>query len=160
MQRHDKSFTSIANLMNILELRNSALALLLAAGGACFAQSSNAPAGYVKNVTGAASVTSSGKTVKAQPGTPLLTGDIIRTEPDSSLGLTLKDNTLISFGPSTEFSLDAYLFAPAKGDLKLGGRIASLLTEDEPDINIDTFSDWEMAQQHIHSWKNLQRESL
>jgi CMP-N-acetylneuraminic acid synthetase len=46
-----------------------------------------------------------------------------------------------------------------QGEL-LGGRIASLLTEDEPDINIDTFSDWEMAQQHIHSWKNHQSESL
>ncbi|WP_031528195.1 acylneuraminate cytidylyltransferase family protein [Dyadobacter crusticola] len=41
----------------------------------------------------------------------------------------------------------------------LGGKIASLLTEDEPDINIDTFSDWEMAQHHIHLWKNLQKES-
>ncbi|WP_439556292.1 acylneuraminate cytidylyltransferase family protein [Dyadobacter sp.] len=41
----------------------------------------------------------------------------------------------------------------------VGGKIASLLTEDEPDINIDTFSDWEMAQNHIHLWKNLQKEN-
>jgi hypothetical protein len=97
------------------------MALLITAGGAAFAQ----PAGYVKNVTGDASVTSAGKTVKAQPGTPLVAGDVIKTGVASSLGLTLKDNTLMSFGPSTEFSLDDYLFAPAKGDLKLGGKIAS-----------------------------------
>ena len=107
--------------MNISALRHPAIALLLAVTGTSFAQ----PVGYVKNVTGAASVTSAGKTVKAQPGTPLSAGDIIRTEPASSLGVTLKDNTLMSFGPSTEFTLDAYLFAPAKGDLKLGGKIAS-----------------------------------
>lgn len=121
MQRLHTTFTSIPNLMNIFELRTPALALLVVAGGACFAQT----AGYVKNVTGEASVTSAGKTVKAQPGTPLLTGDVIKTELASSLGVTLKDNTLMSFGPSTEFTLDAYLFAPAKGELKLGGKIAS-----------------------------------
>ncbi len=107
--------------MNILKLQHFGCAILLAAGGACHAQ----PAGYVKNVTGEASVISGDKTVKAQAGTPVAAGDVIKTEAESSLGLTLKDNTLMSFGPSTRFTLDAYLFAPSKGDLKLGGRIAS-----------------------------------
>jgi hypothetical protein len=29
----------------------------------------------------------------------------------------------MSFGPSTEFTIEDYLFAPTKGGLKLGGRI-------------------------------------
>ncbi|WP_239467051.1 FecR family protein [Rhodoferax koreense] len=95
--------------------------MLLASAAACFAQ----PVGYVKTLTGEASVQSGGKTAPARVGTPLAVGDVIRTAAASSLGVTLKDNTLMSFGPSTEFTLDAYLFAPAKGDLKLGGRIAS-----------------------------------
>jgi len=108
-------------MMSIYALRSLGYALLLVTCGACPAQ----PAGYVKNVTGEATITSAGKTVKAQAGTPLATGDVIKTEAASSLGITLKDNTMMSFGPSTQFTLDAYLFAPAKGDLKLGGRIAS-----------------------------------
>jgi len=107
--------------MNISTYRHAVLVLLLGSSALCLAE----PAGYVKNVTGDASVISGGKTVKAQPGTPLAAGDTIKTEPASSLGLTLKDNTMMSFGPSTQFTLDSYLFAPAKGDLKLGGKIAN-----------------------------------
>ena len=83
------------------------------------------PAGYVKTVGGEATVTSAGKTVAATAGTTLLAGDVIKTGPGGSLGVTLRDNTLMSFGPSTSFTLEDYLFAPAKGDLKLGGKIAS-----------------------------------
>lgn len=107
--------------MNIHAIRNLGCALLLTSAAAAFAQ----PAGYVKTLTGEASVDSGGRIVKAQVGTPLTAGDVIRTAAASSLGVTLKDNTLMSFGPSTEFRLDDYVFAPAKGDLKLGGRIAS-----------------------------------
>ena len=32
--------------------------------------------------------------------------------------MTLQDNTLLSFGPNTEFVVDEYLYAPGKGDLK------------------------------------------
>ncbi len=82
-------------------------------------------AGYVKTVTGEANIVSGGKTVAAQAGTPVAAGDVIKTGPSGSMGVTLKDNTVMSFGPSTSFTLEDYLFAPAKGDLKLGGKIAS-----------------------------------
>ncbi|MCE7063524.1 cytidylyltransferase domain-containing protein [Dyadobacter sp. CY343] len=38
----------------------------------------------------------------------------------------------------------------------LGGRIASLLTEGEPDINIDSYADWEAAQIQIDKWRQYQ----
>ena len=41
----------------------------------------------------------------------------------------------------------------------LGGKIASLFAEGEPDINIDSYADWEMAQKQIHTWKQSQNES-
>lgn len=81
--------------------------------------------GYVKSVKGEAFVDSGGKAVRAQVGTALKVGDVIRTGADGAAGITLKDNTVMSFGPSTRFTLEEYLFAPAKGDLKLGGRLAS-----------------------------------
>ena len=102
-------------------LRIGCCVLSLWAAGACWAQ----PAGYVKNVAGQASIVSGGRTVAATPGTALAAGDTVRTGADGSLGITLRDNTMLSFGPSTAFTLEEYLFAPAKGDLKLSGRIAT-----------------------------------
>ena len=81
--------------------------------------------GYVKTVSGEATVVTDGKSVPAKPGTPLKVRDTIRTGAGGSMGITLKDNTVMSFGPSTQFVLEEYLFAPAKGDAKLGVRLAS-----------------------------------
>lgn len=81
--------------------------------------------GYVKTVKGEAFVDSGGQAIKAVEGTPLKVSDVIRTGANGSVGITLKDNTVMSFGPSTRFTLEEFLFAPAKGDLKLGGRLAS-----------------------------------
>jgi hypothetical protein len=39
------------------------------------------------------------------------------------MGITLKDATVISLGPETEFSIDDYAYAPAKNKLKLGSRL-------------------------------------
>ncbi|MFC7410180.1 FecR family protein [Hydrogenophaga atypica] len=81
--------------------------------------------GFVKTAKGESFVDSGGQAVRAAEGTPLKVGDVVRTGADGAVGLTLKDNTVMSFGPSTRFTLEEYLFAPAKGDLKLGGRLTS-----------------------------------
>jgi hypothetical protein len=75
--------------------------------------------GYVKTVGGDASVVVAGKTVKAEPGTPVLRGDTLKTGKPGSIGVTLKDNTILSVGPDTELVVDEYLYAPAEGQLKL-----------------------------------------
>ncbi len=80
--------------------------------------------GYVKTVSGDAFVISDGKSINAVSGTSIQLGSVIKTAANGSLGMTLKDNTLLSFGPSTEFTIEDYLFAPGKGSLKLGCRIA------------------------------------
>lgn len=82
-------------------------------------------AGYVKTVVGQASIVSAGNTVAAQPGMALAIGDAVRTGADGKLGLTLKDNTMLSFGPSTSFTLEEFLFAPTEGRLQLGGSIGA-----------------------------------
>lgn len=82
------------------------------------------PIGYVKTVTGDASVTTAGATVKAVPGTPLQQGSVLRTSAKSSLGVTFQDNTLMSFGPDTEVAVDEYLYQPSQGKLKLGTRVS------------------------------------
>jgi len=107
--------------MNMKHLRIAGCAAALMAAVAVGAE----PAGYVKTVTGQASIVSNGRTVAATPGAVLAAGDTLTTGADGSLGVTLRDNTLLSFGPSTSFTLENYLFAPAKGELRLGGRITN-----------------------------------
>ncbi|WP_326534136.1 FecR family protein [Pseudorhodoferax sp.] len=96
-------------------------ALLSVASSGAWAQ----VAGYVKTVSGQASIVSAGTTTPARPGMPLTIGDVVQTGADGSLGLTLKDNTMLSFGPSTTFTLEDFLFAPAQGRLQLGGSIGA-----------------------------------
>ena len=91
-------------------------ALILLSG---LAQAQQDPIGYVKTVTGDAWITTMGQRVKAELGTPVMIGSQIKTQPGASLGVTFKDNTVMSFGPDTEMNVDEYTFAPAQGHLKL-----------------------------------------
>jgi hypothetical protein len=79
--------------------------------------------GYVKTVTGDAFVVTTGQVTKAAPGTPVMQGSTLRTGANSTLGLTFRDNTIMSFGPQTEMVVDQYLYAPAKGELGLSTRL-------------------------------------
>ena len=88
-----------------------------------WSQAATEPVGYVKTVTGEAFVVTTGQSVKAQPGTAVLLGSLLKTSKASSMGVTFKDNTLMSFGPDTEMTVDEYLYAPAEGDLKLSTRL-------------------------------------
>lgn len=82
-----------------------------------------APIGYVKTVTGDASVTTAGKKVKAEAGTAIHEGSVLQTGAKSSMGVTFKDETVMSFGPDTLFTVDEYLYVPAQGKLKLGSKL-------------------------------------
>jgi hypothetical protein len=80
--------------------------------------------GYIKTVVPDASILVGGRTIKAIPGMPIQTGYVLKTGPQGSMGVTFRDNTMMSFGPSTELVVDEYLYAPGKGDLKLGATMA------------------------------------
>ena len=81
------------------------------------------PIGYVKNITGDASITTNGDIIKARIGTPIYNNSVLNTRVKSSMGITLKDATVISLGPETEFAIDDYAYAPAQNKLKFGSRI-------------------------------------
>src|SRR6188768_4153092 len=76
--------------------------------------------GYVKTVAGDATVVDNGKPIKTQVGTPIKMGNSLKTGAKGSMGVTFKDNTVMSFGSDTELTVDEYLYAPGKGDLKFG----------------------------------------
>ncbi|OYU45864.1 MAG: hypothetical protein CFE44_05260 [Burkholderiales bacterium PBB4] len=87
------------------------------------AQASASTVAYVKTVTGVAWVTTASQRVRAEPGVAIAIGSQLKTEPQASLGVTFKDNTVMSFGPDTELTVDEFVYAPAQGQL---GLVASL----------------------------------
>ena len=98
-----------------------AMFALMVVGSPVWAQES---IGFVKTVSGDASVTSAGKLVKAVPGTPVHVNSVLKTGPKASMGVTFKENQVMSFGPDTELTIDEYLYAPAKGDLKFAASMS------------------------------------
>jgi hypothetical protein len=88
------------------------------------ASAQEAAIGYVKTVSGEATVTTAGKQAKAEAGTPVLVGSVLRTGAKGTLGVTFKDETVMSFGPNTELTVDEYLYAPSQGKLKMGSKLS------------------------------------
>lgn len=95
--------------------------LLWASVSAAFAQDAvkDTVIGFVKTVRADAWVVIGGTPVNAQPGMAVQAGHVLKTGPGGSLGVTFKDNTMMSLGPDTEIVVDEYLYAPGRGDLKL-----------------------------------------
>jgi hypothetical protein len=80
--------------------------------------------GYVKTVSGNAAVIDAGNAIAAKAGTPIKMGNALKTGPGGTMGVTFKDNTVMSFGPDTELTVDEYLYAPGKNDLKFGSTMS------------------------------------
>ena len=98
-------------------------AILVLAGAAGSSHAQGEPVGFVKTVSGEAWVVTAGQPVKAQARTAVFLGSQLKTAKSGALGVTFKDNTMMSFGPDTVLTVDEYLFAPAQGQLKLGARL-------------------------------------
>ena len=90
-----------------LTLRN-APAFILALGFATFAGA--ADIGQIKVAKGQVSVERSGQPMPGLVGTRLQTADTVRTGADGSVGITMYDDSLLSAGPNSMFSLDRYAF--------------------------------------------------
>ena len=82
-------------------------------------ESQGQPAGYVKIVTGTASITRGGVDRPAHPGDAIYQSDGLRTGAYGRLGVTLKDDTRISLGPNSQIDLSEFKFSPAEGQLGL-----------------------------------------
>jgi hypothetical protein len=80
--------------------------------------------GYVKTVSGKASVVRDGSERNLAVGAPLYEDDTIKTGKDSSLGVTMKDGTTLSAGPETEILLDKYAYAPQQNQLGFVARVS------------------------------------
>jgi hypothetical protein len=80
--------------------------------------------GRVKTVSGEAWVGPAGALAPAVVGSPVHVGATMRTGPGATLGITLHDDTVMSFGPDTVARIDDFLYEPA---VRQGRLAASLL---------------------------------
>src|SRR5829696_2491084 len=76
-------------------------------------------AGRIKVASGPVFVVRAGAEVPAAVGEPLYETDVLKTGPDGRLGLTLKDETRVSLGPSSELRIDAFRFSPGESPLSI-----------------------------------------
>lgn len=80
--------------------------------------------GYVKTSSGRAVALREGTEHALAPGQPLFERDTIRTGPESAVGITMKDGTMLSAGPDTELVVDHYAYAPGEGNLGFAARVS------------------------------------
>lgn len=96
------------------------LAFLLAAFPAVAADET---IGSVKKVSGEVAVVRDGQRTPARPGFKLRSGDTLETGLDGLLGVVLRDDSLLSLGPSSRIAIEKFRFSPAEGKLGLTARL-------------------------------------
>jgi hypothetical protein len=84
------------------------LALLIA----CTSAGAADDVGQIKVAKGQVSVDRSGRAMPAQVGMALAAADVVKTGADGLVGITMRDNSLLSAGPNSVLSLDRFEFDP------------------------------------------------
>jgi len=84
------------------------LAMAIAAG--CQAGIAADDAGIVKTSKGQVTVERAGQKLAAPVGTRILSSDTVLTGADGAVGITLRDNTILSAGPNSVVNLDKFAF--------------------------------------------------
>lgn len=67
-------------------------------------------AGTIKNAKGSVNIERGGQKTAGIAGMPVFAGDRVTTGPESSVGITLKDNTMLSAGPKSMLILNRFSF--------------------------------------------------
>jgi len=99
------------------------LSTLLATAFSVKAEDLIRPIGHVKIATGDASIQRDGRLIAAQPGYPLLQGDLLVTGAKGTMGVILRDDTILSMGSSTETRLEKFSYEPAEHKLGMVVRV-------------------------------------
>lgn len=68
--------------------------------------------GQIKVARGQVTIERGGQVVPAQVGVRVQEGDVVKTGPDGSVGITMGDDSLLSAGPGSVLALDRFAFDP------------------------------------------------
>ena len=99
------------------------LCALFVTATAVQAENERRPVGLVKVAAGDAAILREGQRIVAQPGIQVVQGDILSTGAKGSMGVILRDDTLLSLGPSSEIHLEQFVFDPPKQKLGMVLRV-------------------------------------
>jgi len=80
--------------------------------------------GAIKKLNGAATFVREKTELKVKLGDPVFMKDVLKTDNTGSLGITFKDNTMISVGPNTVYTIDEYVFKPGEQKLAFVSKIS------------------------------------
>lgn len=97
-----------------------AAAVLLASTAPALADA----AGNIKSANGEAFVQRGNDRIPAEIGDPVERGDLLVTGEDGAMGVTFRDNTMISLGPKSEVTVDDFVYDPKNEQLSFATRIA------------------------------------
>lgn len=81
------------------------------------------PIGFIKKMQASAVIVRDNISEAAEPGAPVFENDILKTDDSGALGITFSDNTMISLGPDTEFTVNEYVFQPEAKKMSFLSRI-------------------------------------
>ena len=79
--------------------------------------------GYVRTIDGEARLIRDGEATVPALGDAVEAGDEVETGSGGAMGITLIDNSLLSFGPNTRFTLEEFRFEPVVSEFSLIGSI-------------------------------------
>lgn len=80
--------------------------------------------GAIKKLNGAATVVREKTDYKVNIGAPVFMKDILKTDNTGSVGITFKDNTMISVGPNTVYTIDEYVYQPNEQKLAFVSKVS------------------------------------
>src|SRR5262249_54436837 len=92
------------------EIAMKRMTLLIAMLVASLTATAAEDAGVVKTAKGGVTIQRGGEKIAAAPGSKVETADRIVTGADSSVGIILRDNTLLSAGPNSTLVLERFAF--------------------------------------------------
>lgn len=95
----------------------------LLAGATISVAQDNRPVGLVKTASGEVSILRDGRRMAVLPGQQLVLGDVLSTGASGAVGVILRDDTVMSLGPSTETGLEQFAFEPAEQKLGMVLRV-------------------------------------
>ncbi|HEY2558787.1 MAG TPA: FecR domain-containing protein [Caldimonas sp.] len=82
-----------------------------------------ADVGQIKVAKGSVTVERNGQGLPGQVGMLLEPADVVKTGADGSVGITMRDNSLLSAGPNSIVSLDRFEFDPTTSDGRFDVRL-------------------------------------
>jgi len=104
-------------------LRRLGGGLLGVAAALCLCDVAHAEVGQIKVAAGQVFVDRNGQTLPGRVGLLLEADDVLRTGADGSVGITMRDNSLLSAGPNSILSLEHFDFDPTTSDGRFDARL-------------------------------------